>query len=300
MHAYDQDRARNLPPQRRSPLATTAVLLLAVVAIGSGIRYYLGHASDGERQQLDALKTMVGKVALPASPTPPPSAKAEPAPAAPVSAPAASQSAAIPEPAPVADEAPLPGLDESDAVIQTELAALLPTKSQSLLSTLLVNDQLLRRFVTLMNNIAAGKLDHKSGPFRSIKGKFDITAGKTMVMTEASQRRYNVYVDLITSMDAHRCATLYKRFYPLLSAAYGELGEPGKFHSVFLKALQVLLDTPDLTQAPTLVAADKGLYKFADPKLEALPAAQKQLLRAGWENVSHLKIWLRQFKTAVQ
>lgn len=298
MRATDQDRIRPVPP-RRSPFAAVAVLLLAAAGVGSIAYYYLNHASDGERQQLDALKTMtqtmVGKVALPAPVTPPPKTELSLQTA---SAPAIAQPPANPEPTPVADEVPLPSLDESDAVIQTELSALLPAKSQSLLSILLVNDQLLRRFVTLTNNIAAGKLDHKSGPFKSIKGKFETTAAHTM--SEASQSRYNVYIDLITSTDAHRCAALYKRFYPLLSTAYGELGEPGKFHAVFLKALQVLLDTPDLTQAPALVAADKGLYKFTDPKLEALPAAQKQLLRAGWENVSHLKIWLRQFRTAVQ
>ncbi|HQQ63562.1 MAG TPA: DUF3014 domain-containing protein [Pseudomonadales bacterium] len=298
MYAYEQDRPRTTPPRHRSSVATVVVLLLGIALAGGGLRYYLGHTSDGERQQLDALKSMVGKVALPAPATPP--AKAEPAPP-PAPAPVTARPAPSPaEPAPVADEEPLPGLDASDDAVQSALASLLPAKSQTLLSTLLVSDQLLRRFVAFTNNLAAGKLDHKSGPFKSIKGKFGVTPGKAPTMTEAGQSRYNVYVDLITAMDAHGCATLYKHFYPLLSAAFGELGEPGKFHAIFLRALQVLLDTPDLTQAPTLVAADKGLYKFADPKLEALPAAQKQLLRMGWENVSHLKIWLRQFRTAVQ
>jgi hypothetical protein len=48
-----------------------------------------------------------------------------------------------------------------------------------------------------------------------------------------------------------------------------------------------------------LVPADKGMYKYAQPQLEALPAVQKQMLRSGWENVSKLKVWLRQFRAAL-
>ena len=78
-----------------------------------------------------------------------------------------------------------------------------------------------------------------------------------------------------------------------------ELGEKNNFHALMLKALQQLENTPDLTQAPVLIPAEKGMYKYAQPQLETLPAVQKQMLRSGWENVSRLKVWLRQLKSAL-
>lgn len=298
MRLSDNDRITP-PPQRRSPVAAIFVLLLATAGIGGIVYNYLNSADEGQRQQLQALKQVVQDVARqPEKPALAPTLAPapEPAPAPPTVAPdpvAASEPAAEPE-----EEAPpLPLLDESDASIRQELATVSGWQSQVL--PLLVGDQLLRRFVTFVNNTAAGKLDHKSGPFQPIKGRFAASNSMPLTMTPDSQARYNLYVNLVTALDPQQCAALYRRYYPLLNAAYGELGEKGNFHALVLKAITQLENTPDLTQSPALVPADKGLYKFASPQLEGLPAVQKQMLRSGWENVSQLKIWLRQLHAAL-
>lgn len=288
MQLSDDDRI-TYRPQRRSPAITVAVLLLVTSSIG-GIAYYYLKNPDNQ-QQLSALKQAVDNKVQPAAIAPPPVPVVESA--------SAPDPVAASEPPldQAADAIPLPPLDASDAGIKQELSALSRWNSSAF--SLMVSDQLLRRFVTLATNIAAGKIDHKSGPFLPIKGRFAVSSNMPLTMTPESLTRYTLYIDAITALDPQQCAALYRRFYPLLNSAYQELGEKNNFHALVLKAITQLENTPDLTQAPILVPADKGLYKYAQPQLEALPAIQKQILRSGWENVSRLKVWLRQLRAAL-
>jgi hypothetical protein len=292
MQLSDDDRI-TASPKRRSPVTAITVVLLAIAGIG-GIAYqYIKNADEGQRQQLSALKQAVVETTQPTTTTsPPPALPVEPAPVAATPDLVAASEPPVETPA----EAPaLPVLDESDAGIRQELSGLAGWQASAL--DMLVSDQLLRRFVTLVTNIAAGKLDHKSGPFTPIKGRFAVSKGMPLSMTPESQTRYNFYVDAITGLNPKDCAALYRRYYPLLNSAYAELGEKGNFHALVLKAIQQLDNTPELAQTPALVPAEKGgLYKYAQPQLEALSAPQKQMLRSGWENVSKLKIWLRQLR----
>lgn len=300
MYLSDDDRITPAPP-RRSPVALAAVLLAAVGGIAGIVYYYLQHADGAQRQQLAALQQAVKDVAVPpvttSTPVPAPTVTPTTEPA-PVAAPPADPVVASEPPTePVAEAPPLPTLDNSDPALRQELAGLAGWQANAM--GLLVNDQLLRRFVTFINNVAAGKMDHKSGPFQPIKGRFAVSTGEQPMMTIDSQARYRLYVSLVTALDPRECAALYRRYYPLLNGAYGELGEKGNFHALVLKAIQVLDSTPDLASAPALVPGLKGIYKYADPKLEALPAAQKQLLRSGPDNTAQLKSWLRQLRAAL-
>ena len=288
MQLSDDDRITH-QPQSRSSALTIVTLLLAAIGIG-GIAYYYIKNPDNN-QQLSALKQTINDEAKPPA-TVLPAPIAEPTPVLPDPV-----AASEPPLEPSAEAAPLPPLDASDAGIKLELAGLAGWQANAL--ELLVSDQLLRRFVILVTNIAAGKLDHKSGPLLPIKGRFTISSNMPLTMTPESQARYNLYVDAITSLDPQQCAALYRRFYPLMNSAYQELGEKNNFHALMLKAIQQLENTPDLTQAPALIPAEKGMYKYVQPQLEALPAVQKQMLRSGWENVSKLKVWLRQLRAAL-
>lgn len=287
MQLSDDDRITHRP-QRRSPAITIAVLLLVTGGIGGMAYYYLKHPDS---QQLSALKQAIDDKVQPAAITPPPAPVTEPTL---VPDPVAASEPPLDQ---AADAVPLPALDASDAGIKQELSALSGWNSSAF--SLMVSDQLLRRFVTLVTNIAAGKVDHKSGPFLPMKGRFAVSSNMPLTMTPESQARYSLYIDAITALDPQQCAALYRRFYPLLNSAYQELGEKNNFHALVLKAITQLDNTPELTQAPVLVPADKGLYKYAQPQLEALPAVQKQILRSGWENVSRLKVWLRQLRAAL-
>lgn len=297
MRATDHDRITPTPAAR-SPLVSLAAVLLALGAVGAGLWYYWQRAEGEQRQQLDAFQNAV-KSALPGKevqtsliPEPQPA----PAPAPPPADALAQQAAATEPPlVPPPEAEPLPVLDASDGAVLAEWQALAGPEA----ANLLLPEQLLRRFVTFVNNLAAGKLDHKTGPFRPLAGRYTVTTTAPLQASPATAERYTTPVTLLTTVDPARAAALYRRFYPLLANAYAELGEKGNFHARVLQAINVLLATPALPETAALVAAEKGLYRYADPQLEALPAAQKQVLRMGRENGERLKGWLRQCREAL-
>ena len=290
MQLSDDDRII-YQPQRRS--SATTYLLLAVVAIAIGAAGYYFMQGAGEAP-LDALTPVTNLQADQASQNMVSGQITEaPAPADLDSVVAASEP---PKEQPPEAE-PLPPLDSSDDGVRQELGKLGGWQAQAL--ALLAKDQLLRRFVTVVNSLAAGKVDHKTGLLTPLTGRFAVSSSMPLTATADSHARYNLYVELLTALDPQQCAELYRRYYPLLNHAYAELGEKGNFHALVLKALQQLDATPELSQAPVLVPNDKGMYVYAQPQLETLPAAQKQLLRSGWENVSRLKVWLRQLRAAL-
>lgn len=290
MQLSDDDRIIDQPAPRSS---ATTYLLLAVIAAGIGGAGYYFTQGAGKSEQLAALKQIVNPAQDQPTQTVVSGQIAEAL--APETDPAVTASEPATEPAPAAE--PLPPLDASDDGVRQALGTLGGWQTQAL--NLLAKDQLVRRFVTFVNSLASGKVDHKVGLFMPLQGRFAVSSNMPLTETAASQARYNLYVELITALDPQQCAELYRRYYPLLNKAYAELGEKGNFHALVIKALQQLEATPELSQAPVLVPNDKGLFVYAQPQLEALPAAQKQLLRSGWENVSRLKVWLRQLHAAL-
>ncbi len=289
MQLSDDDRIIQ-PSAKRSSTAT--IVLLIAVAAGIGAAGYYFTQGTG-KQPLAALQQTINPQADQQKQTVVSGHITEAL--APEADPAVAASEPVKEQPPSAE--PLPPLDNSDDGVRQALGNLGGWQTQAL--TLLAKDQLLRRFVTFVNGLAAGKVDHKTGLLTPLKGRFAVSSNMPLTETADSHARYNLYVELITALDPQQCADLYRRYYPLLSNAYAELGEKGNFHALVIKALQQLEATPELSQAPVLVPNDKGLFVYAQPQLEALPPAQKQLLRSGWENVSRLKIWLRQLRTAL-
>jgi len=103
----------------------------------------------------------------------------------------------------------------------------------------------------------------------------------------------------VKSTDPKALAAVYFRLYPLFQQAYENLGYPGKyFNDRMVLAIDSLLATPDV-QGPIELVRPKVFYQFADPKLEALPAGQKLLIRMGPQNASIIKAKLQQFRAAI-
>ncbi|HEB80283.1 MAG TPA: DUF3014 domain-containing protein, partial [Chromatiales bacterium] len=61
----------------------------------------------------------------------------------------------------------------------------------------------------------------------------------------------------------------------------------------------VLLAAPE-PSGPVRLVRPSVYYKFADPRLEALPAGQKVLIRMGPGNERRVKPWLRAFLRATE
>ncbi|WP_039914765.1 DUF3014 domain-containing protein [Cellvibrio mixtus] len=217
----------------------------------------------------------------------------------------AASTAAIVEytpPQPVAAEVePLPHLNDSDTSV---LAALQQLRGEGLLQ-LLVPQEVLRKFVLAVNNIAEGKVIHEYRPVVSPAPPFITETFSVMVEGTAADQervspknyqRYEPYVTTLSLIDSDAAVAVYRRFYPLLKEAFSELGlKKPNFHSVLIAAIDNLLAAPD-ANGDLLLVRPKVFYQYADPALEQLPQTHKLMLRMGPENARSVKASLRQLR----
>jgi hypothetical protein len=204
-------------------------------------------------------------------------------------------------PQPVIEVEPLPGLNDSDASI---IAALQQLRGEGLLQ-LLVPQEVLRKFVLAVNNVAEGKVIHEYRPVVSppppfIAGTFSVMVEGTAVDQERVSpnnfQRYEPYVTTLALIDSDAAVAVYRRFYPLLEEAFRELGlKKPNFHSVMIAAIDNILAAPDV-QGDLLLVRPKVFYQFADPALETMPQTHKLMLRMGPENARSVKASLRQLR----
>jgi hypothetical protein len=204
-------------------------------------------------------------------------------------------------PQPAIEVEPLPGLNDSDASV---LAALQQLRGEGLLQ-LLVPQEVLRKFVLAVNNVAEGKVIHEYRPVISPPPPFIAETFSVMVEGSAvdqervspnNYQRYEPYVTTLALIDSDAAIAVYRRFYPLLEEAFRELGlKKPNFHSVMIAAIDNILVTPDI-QGDLLLVRPKVFYQYADPALETLPQTHKLMLRMGPENARSVKASLRQLR----
>lgn len=219
-------------------------------------------------------------------PPAPPAAGAEPAAAA---AEAAPPVATVPARA-------LPALAASDALVR-ELAATLSRHPR--LAAWLASDELIRRFVASVVNLAEGTSPNRhlgflrpSEPFRARR-----SGGRWFVDPE-SYRRYDLLTEVIVSIDSAAAARLYAELHPLLDQAYGEIGNPtSTFDATLGRAAANLLAVPVPEGTPELVEQTSSFH-WADHRLEESPAAEKHLMRLGPANARRVKEKLRELVEA--
>jgi hypothetical protein len=94
-------------------------------------------------------------------------------------------------------------------------------------------------------------------------------------------------------------AATYRRFYPLIQEAYTQLGYPDAyFNDRVVAVIDHLLETPAPAE-PIELVQPHVLYKFADPKLEALSSGQKLLLRMGGDHAARVKSVLTELRDRI-
>ena len=189
-------------------------------------------------------------------------------------------------------------LSTSDAVIR-ELAAGLSANPK--LAAWLVHDDLIRRFTAAVDNIAAGVSPVDQLDFLRPKKGFKVKSSSdgTVVIDPASYQRYDVVAAVVASLDTAGTVALYRELLPLIDDAYAEISPPGrKFEDRLEKAFDQLLAVPVLDD-PQPVEQLIVTYAWSDQELEALPAAQRQFLRMGPENVSAVQAKLGEIRAAL-
>lgn len=197
-----------------------------------------------------------------------------------------------PEPIDIVEEPELvfilPLLNDSDQLIRDGVVSL--TRHEHINRWLSPNE-LIRKIVVFTDNIANGRVALEPARVLAPEGPFLVQkmSEKIFIMDEASYDRYNVFTDVIATLDAQRVVELYSLLSPLFQEAFDELGYPDqKFNDVLFRAIGRLLETPVIT-TPIMLTQPVVMYEFSDSKLEALSAAQKQMIRMGPKNTRTLQ-----------
>lgn len=187
----------------------------------------------------------------------------------------------------------LPVLDESDNWIQEKLPEL--TWRNELLS-LLITEDIIRRFVVFTDNFAQGLLAYEHSVFIQPKVKFSVDEQSLNVDGEPNvwqwdsetSKRFDLYVDLLRSVDSTILVNWYVDIKPLIDEAYLELGYEDDFTYTLQDAITRVLDM-ELPKSTMDVTRTSVMYKFQDAQLEALDDSDKLMLRIGKENLLIIK-----------
>lgn len=185
----------------------------------------------------------------------------------------------------------LPPLDDSDSLVRDLVRAL---SEHPIAAAWLTTDQLLRNFVVVVKNIGDG--DTPSGHLHMVapQGRFQTRQqGARSYIDARSHARFDPHASAVSGLDAQGTAQLYATLKPRIDEAYREVaGKEADFDRALQRAIVELLRTPVVEGDVLMVPATVG-YAYADPKLESLSHAQKQLLRMGPRNVRAVQEKLR-------
>lgn len=199
---------------------------------------------------------------------------------------------------PVAPVLELPPLDESDLEVKTVLA---DTVGEKPVESFLVPEQVVRKIVVTLDNLPNEKVAMRLRAVEPVEGRFRVEGGpdEGYVLDPANYRRYSPLVRTLEATEPEDLAAAYYRYYPLLQEAYEELGYPGRqFHARVVAVIDDLLAAPDVT-GPIELTRPKVMYQFADPRLEALSAGQKMMIRMGPDNAAIVKARLRALRAVL-
>ena len=201
--------------------------------------------------------------------------------------------------APVAEAAvDLPRLNDSDSFVAEKISEL--SSGTSLLSYL-VDEQLVRRAVVLVENISRGQYPQTALPYKPIVEEMQVSSddGRLFTMEGASYTRFDAAVAAFVALDTEQTVGLYRLLSPLLQQAYAEIGfRDAEFEQALIKAIDAVLSAPEI-EGPFQLVKPSVMYLYADTRLEELANMNKQLIRLGPENSARLKAKLREFKQAL-
>jgi len=161
-------------------------------------------------------------------------------------------------------------------------------------------DDIVRRWAIATDNLAEGVTPRKVLEPAAPKGPFRVfqRGGKTFMSAE-SCARYDEFARAVSSVDARGFAGVYKAMRPAVEFAYRALGYPnGSLDAATARGLRRIEGAPVIESDPELVP-ERGVYLFADPKLEGLGQVEKHLLRMGAKNTRSIQAKAREIREAL-
>ena len=186
----------------------------------------------------------------------------------------------------------LPPLDETDSLVRQLVQRL---SSHPRVAAWLAIKGLIHNFTVVTLNISNGETPAVHLRRLAPASRFRVReAAGAVYLDPRSYQRYDAYADAVAGLDARGTARLYATLKPRITEASRELGNPtGDFDPVLERAVVELLRVP-VVDGEVRVTAKTISYAFADPRLEALSAAQRQFLRMGPRNVRMVQSKLRE------
>lgn len=249
-----------------------AAALAAVGAVGV-LGWYLQSGQPGEQPN-------VAIAPAPAPALPPAPAPIEEKPAAP--------------PAPI-DNTPLVAaplsLDNSDGQVRAALTEFAPKLAQWL-----TPEEQVRKWVSLVNQIAEGKLPAKNRPLEYPMPAYRAQQkGQSLHPDPANYKRADQLIQTLTEIPVERLAQYYHAWRPTLDKAYAELGGAGGFDKRLRLAIRRIIATRPLPPEMELVRP-VIVYKYTEPQLEQASEVERLTWRLGPENTKRLQEYLRRFE----
>lgn len=266
--------------------------VLVVIALAAIVIWYL--IQDQQPRQLSTPEPV--EISTPAAPTEESADDliAEPAETVELGEPEPTEPEII-EPKLVEPEPELPSLSESTDEVLASLEA------QEQVIEPIESEQLIRDAVVFVDNLRNGVVVRDAAVIDGPKGNFRVLEQDDKIYIDPrSYDRYNTMVDWFVSLDVEVMTDLLDRYQPLVQEALAEIGYPDTApDQVLLDAIEMLMATPSVG---TVIELNdySVMYRYADPALEALPDAQKQMLRLGPDNMRRVKLKLDALRTALQ
>lgn len=274
-------------------LAIIAVLSL----IGVAFLVYLALTFEPpEATRSVALDTPVPRPVEQIVPVTPP-VTADPTPAAPAqpltSVPASTEPVVEEEPS-----EPLPSLNDSDAFVLARLASM---EMGASLLRLLAPEDLVRKFVVFVTNVADGELPQLEYPLRRLESDFVATEidDNLFEMDPATYERFTPMIDTLVALDAQQGVAIYRALRPLFQEAYAEIGYQGSFDAVVIRAIDQITSA-QLESGPFQLIKPSVMFLYAEGRIEDMSPVQKQLLRLGPENTAKLQAALPAYRERLQ
>lgn len=188
----------------------------------------------------------------------------------------------------------LPALGSSDAEVARAVATV-PGGDTAL--TFLVRRELLRRFVATVDQLPGKKMPVKTRLWAPVAGVYAAESEKGQLRpAAANEARYQPLVAAFLAIEPGAAVQLYRRWYPLVQAAYEELAGTGRlFQTRLIGVIDHLLTARQPPTPPALVLVE-GQYRFADPTLETESVGRKLLLRLGASEAAKVQRRLGEYR----
>jgi hypothetical protein len=201
--------------------------------------------------------------------------------------------------APAAEAVKLPPLGQMDIFLRALLGSLSASPE---LARWLATDDLIRQMAHAIDVVSRGQSPARELGVLRPEGPLQTSGpARTLSINPASYRRFDGIARAVASLDPAAVAAAYRTIQPRLDEAYRGLGRTSlSVDQAVATALQVLIDTPAVADPIRLAPGPGATLGYADPDLQALPAAQKQLIRLGPENAARVKDTLRRIKIAIE